>query len=177
MASTADLRALEALTPWPRPEFVAGLAALQGSAEQAARQYAADARVPAGLVALVPRCAHDDRGGIPWTSFQREVSLARKVSDRAAATLIRTAVALTRCLPQTLALLAAGRTTVERASAFARELEPYDDTLAGQVDATLAARAAQLPPWRIVQEARRPSTSSTPKPASSGSRSRTPPAA
>ncbi|MCW2614215.1 MAG: hypothetical protein JWN08_1209, partial [Frankiales bacterium] len=34
MASTADLRALEALTPWPRPEFVAGLDALQGSAEQ-----------------------------------------------------------------------------------------------------------------------------------------------
>ena len=109
----------------------------------------------AALVSMVPRCPGDERGASPWTSFRREVAVARSVSDAAAASLIRQAVALTTSLPVMLGLLEAGSVTVERAGAFVRELEPYDDELAGQVDALLAVRAAALPAWRVAQEVRR----------------------
>ena len=155
MAKAKDLWDLEALCPWDRPEFRSGLALLVGSAELAARQYAADARVLAELVAMVPRCAFDERGATPWTSFRREVAVARKVTDQAAATLIRSAVSLTSHLPVVLGLLEAGTVTVERASSFVRELEPCGDELAGRVDASIAVRIAGLPVWRIAQEVRR----------------------
>ena len=155
MASAADLRELEALCPWTQPAFRAGLDQLGQSAAQAARQHAADARVLAALVAMVPRCPFDERAATPWTSFRREVAVARKLSDQAAAGLIRSAVALTSTLPTMLALLESGQATVERATAFVRELEPHSDELARQVDLALAARAATLPPWRIAQEVRR----------------------
>ena len=146
---------LEASCPWELSEFRAGLSALTGSAQLVARQWAADVRVLAGLVAMVPRCAGDERGASPWTSLRREVAVARSVTDQAAAGLIRAAVALTSSLPVMLGLLETGGVTVEPAGAFVRELEPYDDELAGRVDAELAVRAAALPAWRVAQEVRR----------------------
>ena len=55
MARNEDIAALEALTPWDRPAFRAGLQALSASTAQAARQLAADVRVIAALAAQVPR--------------------------------------------------------------------------------------------------------------------------
>ena len=155
MSRAEELRALEAHVPWLRDDFRAGLAALSDSTAAASRQYAADTRVLAELAAMVPRCPMDERGSTPWTSFRREVAVARKVSDRAAAALVRAAVRLTTVLPHTLDLLEAGVLPVPRAEALVTELEVLDDELAAQVDADLADRAALLPPWRIVQEVRR----------------------
>lgn len=155
MASQADLRALEDECPWLREDFQADLAALRTSTAEAAMRFAGDMRVLARLAAQVPRCPFDERGATPWTSFRREVAVARCVSDVAAANEIRTATALLRCLPRTLALLTEGRITVARARTLVDELTPYDDDLARQLDELLAERVAGLPAWRIVQEVRR----------------------
>ena len=155
MARPEDIAALEALTPWDQPAFRAGLALLSASTAAAARQYAADARVLAALAAQVPRCAGDETGASPWTSFRREVAVARQVSDQAAAAELRTALRLTGVLACTLALLEAGRITVSRARTLAEQLEPHDDTVAAAVDAELAERAAALAPWRIKDAVRR----------------------
>ena len=155
MASRDELRALEALTPWDRPAFRADLARLAGSVVQAARTFAADAEVLARLAAQVPRCAGDESGGTPWTSFRQEVAVARQVSGQAAAAELRVAMRLTSVLPHTLHLLQAGRMTVERARVFVQELEALDDEVAGQLDCDLAERVAALAPWRIRDEVRR----------------------
>ncbi len=155
MASAADLQALDAECPWLREDFQSGLATLRDSTAETARRLAADARVLTALAAQVPRCPFDDRGATPWTSFRREVAVARSISDVAAAAEIRAAVRLTTCLSETLRLLDEGRTTAPRALAFVREVEVYDDDLAARLDAQLAERVAGLPTWRIVQEVRR----------------------
>ena len=74
----------------------------------AARAFAADVRVLSVLAAQVPRCARDESGGTPWTSFRQELAVARQVSGQAAAAELRIAVRLTSVLPHTLALLEAG---------------------------------------------------------------------
>ena len=154
MATAADVRALEAECPWLREDFQSDLALLRSSTALAAQRYAEDVRV-ARLAAQVPRCPFDERGATPWTSFRREVAVARSISDVAAAAEIRAAARLTRCLTRTLALLEAGAVTVQRARAFVTEVEVYDDELAAALDAQLAERVAGLPAWRIVQEVRR----------------------
>ncbi len=155
MASRGDLEQLELLCPWEDDDFRAGLASLGESAADASRRWAADAQVLSALVARVPRCPADDRGATPWTSFRREVAVARRITDRAAASMIRQARMLVETMPVTLGLLRAGAFTVERAAAFLRELEPCSVELTRQVDADLAARVAGLPVWRITQETRR----------------------
>ena len=154
MATRAALRAIEDDIPWLREDFQADLAALGESVAEQARRFAADMVVLARLAAQVPRCPMDERGPSPWTSFRREVAVARKLSDQGAAAEIRAAQALTRCLPRTLALLSEGRTTVQRARAFLTELEGVEDDVARLVDEQLADKVAGLPPWRIKQVTR-----------------------
>ncbi|MCY7365111.1 MAG: hypothetical protein LH469_07355, partial [Frankiaceae bacterium] len=107
MASAAAVAALEQECPWLRPAFAADLQTLADNTAAVARLYTTDARVLARLAAQVPRCPFDETGSTAWTSFRHEVALARKVSDRAAGTLIRHAVRLTTALPRALALLEA----------------------------------------------------------------------
>src|SRR5687767_10719870 len=121
MARWEDVEALEALTPWDDASFQAGLASLTLSVAQASRVFAGDVRTLAGLAARVPRCAHDEVGGTPWTSFRQQVAVARKVSSVAAAAEVRVAVRLTSVLPRTLELLETGRITVARARVFVAE--------------------------------------------------------
>ena len=109
MAERDAVRALEALTPWDRPWFRQGLAALSASVADAARTFAQDAWTLSQLAGAVPRCPRDETGASPWTSFRQEVAVARGVSGQAAAAEIRTAMRLTSVLPHTLHLLEAGR--------------------------------------------------------------------
>lgn len=155
MASQADLEALEPGCPWEDDDFRAGLATLSDSTAAASRRWAADAQVLRTLAARVPRCRLDEQGATPWTSFRREVAVARRITDRAASTIIRQARMLVDTMPVTLGLLQAGTFTVERAAAFLHELEPCAVELTRAVDAELAATAAGLSVWRIVQETRR----------------------
>jgi hypothetical protein len=155
MASASDLLELEALCPWERPDFREGLQSLRASTAESARRFAADMRVLAELAAQVPRCAFDERGATPWTSFRREVALARSLSDQGAAAEIRCARMLCAVLPRMRSLLESGDVTVQRARAFVDEVSCFDDELATLIDAELAQRAAGLPVWRIVQEVRR----------------------
>src|SRR5688500_16026337 len=155
MASRADLRAIEDECPWLREDFQAGLAVLSGSVEEQARRFAADMVVLAELAAMVPRCPFDEAGATPWTSFRREVAVARKVSDRTAAADTRAAVALSTRMPRTLQQLSEGRVTVSRARTFITELEGVADEVARLVDAKLAEKVTKLSLARVKQEARR----------------------
>src|SRR5919112_194073 len=118
MARSAAVAALQAQTPWTRESFRSGLATLTASTVTASRQFARDASTLAYLAKQVPRCAGDETGSTPWTSFRREVAVARSVSDQAAGSEIRTALRLTSVLPHTLELLHGGRITIARARAF-----------------------------------------------------------
>lgn len=155
MASAADLRALEALVDWEDDAFRDGLAELSEDTAAESRAFARRARVIAGMAAKVPRCPFDDKGATPWTSFRREVAVARQQSDQAAALEIRTAVRLVTALPQMLGLLERGTVTVPRARAFVAEVERCEDDVAALLDADLAQRCAGLPPWRIAQDVRK----------------------
>ena len=155
MATAADLRSLEEACPWLEEGFQADLELLAGGTAAAARMHAADLRVIARLASRVPRCAFDETGATPWTSFRREVAVARKVSDRAAARVIRSALRLTGVLPQAMALLEAGVLTASRADVLVAELEVVGDDVAGQVDAELCPAIVLLPPWKIEQEVRK----------------------
>ncbi len=155
MAKAADVRALEDGCPWEREDFRADLALLADGAAAASKQYAADVRVLARLTAQVPRCLADDTGATPWTSFRREVAVARRCTDRAAAADIRAAVRLTTVLPRSMELLEAGVMTVSRVKAIVAELEPHGDSIATAVDAELADHLATLHARRIAQEVRR----------------------
>src|ERR687889_710019 len=108
MASREDVEALEALTPWDDLGFRAGLSSIELSVAEASQAFARDARILAALAARVPRCAQDEVGGTPWTSFRQQVAVARKTSTAAAATEVRIALRLTRVLPRTLEQLEAG---------------------------------------------------------------------
>ena len=155
MSAALDLRDLEAACPWLEEGFRADLELLAGGTAAAARMYAADLRVVARLAARVPRCPFYETGATPWTSFRREVALARKVSDREAARVIRCALRLTSVLPKALGLLATGVLTVSRANAFVTELEVVSDEVATQVDAELAEAITVLPTWRIEEHVRK----------------------
>jgi hypothetical protein len=89
MATAEAVRELEAATPWLRAGFREGLDGLRSATAVAAQQFAADMRLLADLTVMVPRCPMDERGATPWTSFRREVAVARSLSDRAAAAEIR----------------------------------------------------------------------------------------
>ena len=155
MAKAADLRALEDDVPWERDAFRAGLASLTSSSQAASKQFAAELVVLAALAAQVPRCLNDEAGASPWTSFLREIAVARRCSDRAAASDVRAAVRLTTALPRTFGLLQDGVMTIARAKAMVTELEPHDDALAGEVDAELADQATIMPVWRIAGAVRK----------------------
>ena len=86
MADRDDVRALEALTPWDRPAFRVDLALLSVSVADAARAFAADAAVLSRLASQVPRCANDESGATPWTSFRSEVAVATRSTPRMRAT-------------------------------------------------------------------------------------------
>jgi hypothetical protein len=84
-----DVTSAKEACPWLRPAFRADLALLAASTAAAARAHAGDVRVLAWLIGQVPRRPMDECGASAWTSFRREVAVARSVSDRAAGALIR----------------------------------------------------------------------------------------
>lgn len=152
MSRAEDLAALEALVPWTQERFRADLAQLREATAEDARALAREARLLSRTARQVPRCAGDERGASPWVSFTREVAVAASVSDRAAAARIRCALRLTGVLRVTLEQLDAGRLPAHRAEAFVRELEVFDDVLAGQLDALLGERIRAWPAGRIRNE-------------------------
>src|SRR5690348_13184429 len=94
--------------PFDRDDFRADLDDLGASARDGWIRWAHECRLIARLAAQVPRSPFDTRGATPWTSFLREIAVAKRCSDQAAANEIHVAVALIAVHPQTLALLEAG---------------------------------------------------------------------
>jgi hypothetical protein len=154
MGRAEELAALEALVPWTQERFRSDLAGLREKTAEDARALAREARLLAGIAAQVPRCRGDERGASPWISFTREVAVAASISDRAATGRIRHARRLTSVLPVTLSQLDAGLLPAHRAQAFVRELEGFDDVLAGQLDALLGERIRVWSAGRIGNEIR-----------------------
>ena len=77
--------------PFDRDDFRSDLADLADSARDGWIRWAHECRLIAGLAAQVPRSRFDTRGATPWTSFLREIAVARRCSDQAAANEIQIA--------------------------------------------------------------------------------------
>src|SRR4051812_30000820 len=91
--------------PFDRDDFQSDVAELADLARDGWVRWAHECRLIARLAAQVPRSAFDTRGPTAWTSFVREIAVARRCSDQAAANDIHVAVALVAVHPRTLALL------------------------------------------------------------------------
>lgn len=140
------------LGPFDDPDWRDELALLEISTRSAAVQWAVDARILSALAARVPRFPGDDRGGTPWTSFAREIAVARKIGDTAAHAEIALSCALVERHPNTLRLLGAGQVPAHRARVLVQECLGHTDVVVAAVEARLAERLASLTPSRIEQE-------------------------
>lgn len=139
--------------PFGEPSFRADLALLAESARGASRRWAADAVLIASLADRVPRESGDERGGSAWTSFLREIAVARRTSDVTAVSDVFTARRLVQCHPCSLELLRSGAMTVGQARKLLEVTANCEPETAREVDAAVAERACQLPAWRVKQEA------------------------
>ncbi len=137
-AAVDDLE--RSLGPFDDPHWRADLALLDASMRSAAVQWAADARTLARLSARVPRSLGDDRGGTLWTSFVREVAVARRISDRAAHAEVSLALALVRRHPNTLRLLDGGKVPAHRARVLVEECLLHTDEVVATVEDQLPPR-------------------------------------
>jgi hypothetical protein len=135
----------EWLLPFSLPSFRAELGALATSVQQDWQRWAEQAVLLAGLAKQVP----SDGDGWGWKSFVREVAVARRCSDQAAAKEVFLAVALVSHHPRTLALLRAGRMPMFHARVLLEESTACDPAVSAAVDAELAERACLLTPSRI----------------------------
>lgn len=141
--------------PFADEDWRADLACLAESSREASRTFAADAVLIAALAARVPRSRNDERGSTDWTSFLREVAVARRITDRAATSDVTIAVDLVRRMPIALALLEEGRLPVAQCKALVEETLHCVDTIASGVDEELSVRACNLAAWRVRQEVQR----------------------
>src|SRR3954471_24696576 len=94
--------------PFDHDDFRADVSELAESSREGWMRWAHECRVIARLAAQVPRAPWDTRGPTPWTSFLREIAVAKRCSDQAAANEVHVAVALLAVHPRTLSLLESG---------------------------------------------------------------------
>lgn len=149
-AAAADLSG-----PFDRDDFRADLATLSGSVRAGWQRWAAECRVLARLAAQVPRTPFDTRGPTDWTSFLREVAVARRCSDQAAANEVHVAVALVAAHPRTMALVEAGSLPQYHARVLVEECVGLDPDAIRAVEAEVAERACRLSPSRIREAVRK----------------------
>ncbi|MCW2605888.1 MAG: endonuclease [Frankiales bacterium] len=145
--SDAELR-------WDASDLLPGLEQLASSSRIASRRAARDAVVLAELAARVPRRPGDERGATAWTSFLREVAVARRCSDRAAASEVAHAVQLVR-MPVTLDLLGRGELPPSQVRALVEETWTAGDRALAALDAEVGPRATRLSASRLRDAARK----------------------
>ncbi|GAC1440486.1 MAG: hypothetical protein NVSMB55_05300 [Mycobacteriales bacterium] len=142
--------------PFDRPQWRAGLQQLAGAARTDWQRYAEQAVLIAELARQVPGSSSSDlRGATTWKSFVREVAVARRCSDQAAAKEVFLALALVRTHRRTLALLRAGRMPEYNAKVLVDECAGCDPSVSDAVEEQLAERACLLTPSRIRDEVRK----------------------
>ena len=155
-AHQAAIEELErSLGPFDDPRWRADLGLLSESMRSAAVQWALDARTIARLAAGVPRSPNDDRGGTPWTSFMREVAVARRIGDRAAHAEVAVSLALIERHPRTLRLLERGEVPAHRARVLVEQCQGHTDEVVAAVEESLAGQLGSLTPTRLGQEIER----------------------
>lgn len=137
------------------PVLRSELADLAEASREESRSFAERAERLTRLADRIPRSLNDHRGGTPWTSFLREVALARRITDRAATAEVGIATTLVRRLPQAFSLLHEGRLPVAQARALAEETADCDPALARAIDQAVAQRACTLPAWKVRNEVKR----------------------
>lgn len=141
--------------PFARDEFRADLSDLSSSVREDWRRWAEQAIVIERLADQVPEEQGLTQVPTDWKSFVREIAVARRCSDQAAAKEIYLAVALVRHHPRTLALLQAGQLPAFNARTLLEETAGLDREVALVIDAELAERACRLTPSRVRAEVRR----------------------
>jgi hypothetical protein len=145
----------EPFAPFDRPAFRADVSSLAESSRETWVRWAHECRVIARLAAQVPRVPFDTRGPTAWTSFIREIAVAKRASDQAAANEIDTAVALVAVHPRTLALVEEGELPQFRARVLVEECRRLNRAAIDVVEAEVADRAARMSPSRIRDAVRR----------------------
>src|SRR5688572_18437247 len=130
--------------PFDLPEFRSDLAELASSVRQDWQRWAEQAIVLARLAKLIPASTRSDDP--TWSSFVREVAVARRCSDQAAGKEIYLAVALVTSHPRTLELLRSGQLPAYTARVLIEETAGCSPEVARAVEAELADRACQLTP-------------------------------
>ena len=153
-ALLSDSGTLSPFHPFDDDDFRADLALLKGSVCEDWKRWAEQAVITARLAQQVPRHAFDGTGSTPWNSFIREIAVARRCSDQAAAKEVFLSVGLTRH-PRTLALLSAGRMPLWNARVLLEESAGCDPRVSAVVDGELAERACRLSASRIRAEVRK----------------------
>jgi hypothetical protein len=141
--------------PFDRDEFRADLEDLAASARDGWVRWAHECGIIARTAAQVPRSSFDTRGATPWTSFLREIAVAKRCSDQAAASEIQIAVALVAVHPMTLRLLEAGLLPQYNARTLVAECIGMDREAIAAVEDEVAERACSLSPSRIRDAVRR----------------------
>ena len=141
--------------PFDHDEFRADVSALADSTRESSVRWARECRLIARLAAQIPRSPWDTRGPTPWTSFLREIAVAKRCSDQAAAHEIDVAVALIAVHPRTLALLEEGELPQLRARVLVEECRRLERPVIDVVEAEVAERACRLAPGRIRDAVRR----------------------
>jgi hypothetical protein len=147
--SAADFDLSDPFGPFDRDDFRADVAALGDSVRHGWQRWAAECRLIARLAAQVPRTPFDTRGPTDWTSFLREIAVARRCSDQAAAAEVHVAVALVAAHPRTMALLEAGTLPQYHARVLVEESYGLEPAAIAAVEDEVAERACRLAPSRI----------------------------
>jgi hypothetical protein len=135
--------------PFDHDDFRADLATLSSSVRDGWQRWAAECIVIARLAVQIPRTPFDTRGATPWTSFLREIAVARRCSDQAAASEFKVAVALVAAHPRTLSLLQAGVMPQFHARVLVEESLGLEPAAVAAVEAEVAERACRLSPSRV----------------------------
>ncbi len=144
-----------AFDPFDRPAFREALGALASSVRSDWQRWAEQAILIERMAAQVPAERGVTREATPWKSFVREIAVARRCSDQAAAKEIYLAVALVRAHPRALSFLQAGQLPAYNARVLLEESAGCEADIAAVVDHELAERACRLTPARIRDEVRK----------------------
>src|SRR6476469_3266119 len=108
-AAHADISLSDAFAPFDRDDFRADVVALADLVREDWKRWTDQAVLTARLAAQVPSDRGEQRVPTAWKSFVREVAVARRCSDQAAAKEVFLSIALVRSFRRALALLQTGQ--------------------------------------------------------------------
>src|SRR3954451_6376865 len=138
----------DVFAPFDRDDFRADLRELAQSVREDWQRWAGQAVVIARMAGQVPDENGQVNHGTPWKSFIREVAVARRSSDQAAAREVFLSVSLVKEFPRALALVQAGQLPAYSARVLIEESMGCEPEVLTALDTELSDKACRLTPAR-----------------------------